>query len=155
MALSVQKLRNAPVTSLGFVTVATPGTPVPLSINIDANNTNAPGTANPPPAQFPSTGTEWSPNFRGFAISGFKPGANNNGMVPNSGYVYLLTAPAAGGSGNRSDSGSIVGVILPGTSFFFPPSGTSLDLFSPYTLYLDADTANDGGLVVAYGAGGQ
>lgn len=152
MALSVQKLRGQSATSLGFVQVATSGTPVPLSLNIDPTGINSPGTPNPPPAQFPGPGTEWSPAFRSFHVQGYKPGSNNNGMVVNAGNIYLMMA-AAGGPGNRSDSGAIIAVIAAGADYFFPPGGTSLDMFSPYYLYLDADNSGDGGLVAAYGGG--
>jgi hypothetical protein len=149
MALSIQKARGSAV-SLGFVNVPTIGTPVPLSTNIDSNNSNSPGNVSAPPPQFPGTQTESSPSFRAFHIQGFKPGANNNGMVVNSGNVYLLMA-AAGGAGNRSDSGSIIAVIAPGADYFFPPDGSGNTRFSPYYLYLDADSNNDGGLVAGYG----
>jgi hypothetical protein len=131
------------------VNVTTPGTPVPLSVNIDANNTNAPGTAFPAPPQFPGTQTEFTPTFRSFGIQAYKPGANNNGMVATSGNIYLMMAPA-GGTGNRADSGSILKVIPSGTDYFFPPDGFGRTRFSPYYLYLDSDNANDGGLVVGY-----
>jgi hypothetical protein len=152
MALSVQSLRGSPICSLGFVKVTTSGTPVPLSINIDANNTNAPGTANPPPASFPGPGMEWTPVFRGFAVQGFKPGSGNNGMVANTGNIYLLMA-AAGGTGNKNDSGAIVKVIQPSGDYFFPSPNPGCDMFSPYYLYLDADVSGEGGLVTAYGGG--
>ena len=152
MALSVQKLRGAAVTSLGYVNVPTPGTPVALSVNIDANNSNAPGTAFPPSAAGPAgTQTEYSPSFRGYTIWGYKPGAANNGMIVNTGNVYLLTAPAANGSGNRTDSGSIIAIIAAGNRYDFFPDGTGRSALTPYSLFLDSDNANDGGLVTAYG----
>jgi hypothetical protein len=155
MAISVQKLRGAAATSLGFIQVTTSGNAVPLSTNIDANNVNAPGTLNQPVAQFPGTQTEYSPSFRGYKIYGFKPAANNaGGMVVNTGSIYLLSAPAGTGSGNRSDPGSILAIIGAGNSETFPPEGTGLTAFSPYNLYLDADNNNDGALVVAYGGSG-
>jgi hypothetical protein len=153
MALSVYKLRGGPVTPLGYINVPTAGTPVPLSANIDANNSNAPGTVFPPPSGiFPITQTEMTPAFRGFTIQAYKPAANNNGMVATSGNVYLMAA-AAGGSGNRTDSGAMIAVIPSGTEYTFPPEATGLTMFSPYYLYLDTDNNNDGGLVTAYGGG--
>ena len=148
MGLSKQRLRAQPICSLGFVKVATAGTPVALSVNIDANNVNAPGT--PTAGPFPNNADEYTPSFRGFQLQGFQPAANNNGMVPNAGYVYLLQA-AAGGNGNRTDSGCMLAVLAPGGSVWYPPDGTGRDAFSPYTLYLDADNNNDGALVVAFG----
>jgi hypothetical protein len=154
MANSIQKLKGAPVTPLGFVKVTTPGTPVAFSANIDANNTNSPSTPYPPPDNFPGAGTEYAGSFRGFAIQTYQPNGNNQSIpyIPNVGNVYLMVA-AAGGSGNRFDSGSLVKIIPPGADFFFPSPGTGRDMFSPYTLFLDADNGNDGAIVVAYGGG--
>lgn len=150
MALSVQKLRGSAV-SLGFVAVANNGTVASLAVNVDANNANAPGTVFPAPPQFPGTQTEFSGSFRGFHIQGYKPGNNNNGMVVNTGNIYLMQAPSPGGSGNRSDSGAMIAVIAGGADYFFPPDGTGNTRFSPYTLYLDADVNGEGGLVAGYG----
>lgn len=152
MPLSVYKSLRGSAVPLGFVQVSNSGTAVPLSKNIDANNGNAPGTVFPNPPQFPGSQTEFSPSFRSFNIFGWQPAANNNGMQLNSGNIYLLAAPAGNGSGNRSDSGAMLAIIPPGGQYTYPPSGAHFDRFSPYTLYLDADSNNDGGLVVAYGA---
>lgn len=154
MALSNQKLRGLAATSLGFVKVTTIGTAVPLSLNIDSNNNNAPGTAYGPTDTSADSGkSEYSPRFRGFVIYGFKPGASNNGMVANTGQIYLLQAAQGSGSGNRSDSGAILAIIGSGNNYQFPPEGMSFDWFSPYYLYLDGDNNGDGGLVTAYGGG--
>jgi hypothetical protein len=156
MANSVQKVRGLPICSLGFVQVATPGTVVPLSVNIDANNTNSPSTATGPVSSFPGPGQEYTPAFRGFHLQGFQPYTGNNNSAPrwqpNAGNVYLLMA-AAGGSGNRSDAGCVLGIITPGADFWWPPEGAALQMFSPYFLYLDSDSANDGALTVAFGGG--
>jgi hypothetical protein len=148
MSLSVQKMRGGPFWPLGFVQVANNGTPVCIMANVDANNNNAPGTPS-----VPGQSSEYSPSFRGLGIQGYKPGNNNNGMVANTGNVYLLAAPA-GGSGNRSDSGSIVKVIAPGQDFFYPPEALGIDRFSPYTLYLDADVNGEGAQMVGYSPAG-
>ncbi len=153
MSLSVQKLRGNPATALGFVTVPTPGTPVNLMVNLDANNNNAPGTPNPPPGAFPSTKTEYSPNCRGFSVQGYQPGNNNNGMIPNTGNIYLLMFPSPGGSGNLTDTGCMLKVIGPTEDFFFPPDGRGQEMFSLYNYRLDADVAGEGGLITAWGGG--
>jgi hypothetical protein len=152
MALSIQKLRGAPVCPLGFVKVVTSGVPVPLSVNIDANNVNAPGTATFPPGQYPGPATEFTPACRGISILGFKPNNNNSGTQPNSGNLYLLVSPSPGGAGNLSDYGCLVAIIGPAQSFFYPPE-FSPDMFSPYSLFLDSDVSGEGGFVVAYGGG--
>ena len=159
MANSTQKLIGNPIVALGYVNVPATGTPVPLSINIDPSNNNAPGTAYPPPPAWPGMQTEITPTMRGFVLWGFKPGpgngtGNNGAMVSNVGNVYLLQAAAAGGSGNKSDTGAIVAIIGPGNSYSFPPEGFQGLRFSPYYLWIDTDANNEGALVTAYAGGG-
>ena len=152
MALSKQQMRGGPVWPLGFVQCANNGTKVCIMVNVDPSNLNAPDTPNPPTPSFPSNKSEYTPTFKGIGIQGYKPGANNNGMVVNTGNVYLLSA-AAGGTGNRADSGSIIKVITPGSDFFYPPPNPGLDMFSGYYLYLDVDVDGEGALVTGYGGG--
>ncbi len=147
MPLSVQKMTGGPVWPLGAVIVPTSGTPVCIMHNIDANNNSAPETATYPGN---AVGYEFTPTLRGLSVYGLKPGANNNGLVLNAGNIYLLTRPAGNGSGNRTDSGSIIAMIGPGQTFFYPPEAAMLDQFSPYSLFIDADSNNDGGLCVGW-----
>lgn len=151
MSQSIQKQPGGPVWPLGFIQVASNGTPVCIMHNVDANNVNSPATPNPPPAQFPGPGAEYTRTFKGLSVYGFQPGNGNVGMVPNVGNVYLLLAAAGGGAGNRTDAGSIVGIIPPGTNYFYPPPNPGSDRFSPYFLYIDADTNNDGAIIVGLG----
>jgi hypothetical protein len=111
---------------------------------VDANNVNAPGV---PTSNLSS---EYSPACRGLGLQGFFPNANNSGMQPNVGNIYLMV-PAAGGNGNLTDFGSMVKVIASGSDFFYPPENAGVDLFNPYGLFLDADVAGDGALVTLYG----
>lgn len=152
MALSVQKSGGGPVWPLGCIIVATPGTPICVMSLIDPNNLNAPGAQVSGP--FPASAKEWTYNFRGIGIQGYHAAANNNGMVANNGQVYLLSPPSNnGGPGNRSDSGSMIKIIGPGVDFFYPSPSPGVDFISPYNLFIDADTAGDGALIVAYGGG--
>ena len=143
MALSVQKGRGAAIWPLGFVPVANNGTPACIMVNVDANNVNAPGSVSN------SSTSEYTPSAAGIGIQGYKPGNNNNGMVANTGNVYLLVA-SAGGSGNRADSGSMVKVIPAGVDLFIPIDPTGGMRISPYYLYLDADVNGEGALVTLY-----
>jgi hypothetical protein len=152
MANSIQKLRGAAVTPLGFVKVTTAGTPVNFMVNLDPAGNNAPATGTGPAMPY-GTDVPYSPACRGFGIQGYKQGAGNT-IVVNTGNVYLLVAPAAGGSGNNQDAGAICKVIPAGADFFYPPDAANLDRISPYYLYLDADNSGDGAIVVAYGASG-
>ena len=152
MPNSVIKKCGGPAWPLGCIVVPSPGTPVPLSSLIDANNNSAPGT---PTLGYPNAGNEYTPNLAGLSISGYHQGGNNNAaMVPNTGNIYLLVPKAGNGSGNASDAGCMVAIIPSTAQYFFPPDFFA-GLFSPYTLYLDADNANDAGLCVGYTQSGS
>jgi hypothetical protein len=146
MALSVQKGYTAPVWAAGYINVDTAGAPVNVMKNIDSANTNNPNTVSG------NNATEYTRACRAIAFQGYKPGANNNGMVVNSGYVYILCAPA-GGTGNRADSGSIMKVLPPGGDYVLQAITPGADMFSPYQVWIDCDNNNDGALVTIYGAG--
>lgn len=144
MANSVLKNNTGPIWPFGCVVVPTPGTPVRITVNIDANNNNAPES---------TTGTEWSVAFRSIWFAGFHQDANNN-MQPNNGNIYVMMNPS-GGSGNRTDAGAMVMIVQAGTTAPLPASLASPgDRFSPYKFYLDADTANDAALVTCVGPQG-
>ena len=96
MALSISSTRGGPMWPLGFIKVPTIGTPVALSSLIDPTNLNSPNTATGPGGGPITNQQEYTISFRGLSIFGYKPGANNNGMVANSGNIYLLGAPAGG-----------------------------------------------------------
>ena len=148
MSLSVLKNRSAPVWPLGFIGVVTPGVPVSIMSLVDPSNNNAPGTATGPNVdEYPWTAIAIS-------FQCYKPGAGNNGMVPCTGPVYLLTNPSSGGSGNRSDSGCMLKVFQP-TGDYAYPTGVSGLVFSPYNLFIDADNAGDGVLALLYGGQGR
>jgi hypothetical protein len=153
MANSVQKLRGAAVTPLGFVKVTTPGTPVCIMNNLDPANNSSPKTATGPYLGPYGADVPYSPAMRGFGFQGFKQNADNT-VSPNTGNVYILVAPAGVGSGNNQDTGAMVKVLPSGYDYFYPPEGANIDRTSPYFLFLDADTAGDGAIVVAYGASG-
>jgi hypothetical protein len=152
MANSIQRMSGLPIVSLGFVKVTTAGNAVAISANIDANNVNSPNNANPPPPQYPSSASEMTPRAHAFTLWGYKPG--NNGLVPNANNIYFLMAPTGNNTGNKGDTGAILGVIGPGNNFTWPPSGYSASAMSPYFYYVDADSNNDGAVVCAHGCEG-
>lgn len=150
MPLSVQRSYTAAVWPIGYVNVPAAGTPVNIMSRIDANNVNAPGN----PSNNTTVGTEYTRACRAIAFQGYQPGANNNGMIPNNGNVYIMVAAAGNGSGNRTDSGSIIKVLPPGGDFVLSAITPGWnDMFSPYSIFLDADNNNDGASVVIYGGG--
>jgi hypothetical protein len=146
MAFSIHRDRTGPEWPLGYVNDSNNGTPVCLMVNVDANNYGAPNSGTN------SNVPEYSSVCRAIGIQGYHPGNNNNGMVNNTGNIYLLRAPA-GGSGNRSDPGAMVKIIPPGGDFFFTIDGTGQTMFSPYNYFIDSDVNNEGALCTLYGMG--
>lgn len=151
MALSVQQQRTGPDWALGYINVANNGTPVNIMSLVDPNNYNAPNSASN------VNTSEYTPRTKQIQFIGMHPGNNNNGMVPNTGYVYVLCPAQGNGTGNRSDSGSIVTVIPPGGGTYPLPIslGDSDTQFSPYRYSLDADVNGEGCLVTLVGVRGQ
>ena len=151
MALSVQQQRTGPDWPLGYINVANNGTPVNIMSLVDPNNNNHPNTASN------SNTSEYTPRAKQIQFIGMHPGANNNGMVPNTGYVYVVCPAQANGLGNRSDPGAIVTVIPPGGGTYPLPIslGDSDTQFSPYRYSLDADVNGEGALVTLVGLRGQ
>lgn len=144
MANSVQSLFTVPMTSLGYVNVPTSGTPVRLTVNVDANNNYAPET---PVGPGTTNGPNYTPTGHRLFFQGYHPAANNNGMILNTGNVYLMMAAANNGSGNKTDSGAMLFVIPPGGTATWPASEVDRNTISPYKFYLDADSNNEGALV--------
>lgn len=146
MANTILQDKWGPDFPLGYVNVTANGTPVRITVNVDANNTNAPET----PSN--STTQEWQAKFQQIMFQGFKPAANNNGMVPNTGYVYILrfNANNANTSGNKTDYGVYVSVLGPGQTIFLASGSWVNDVFSPYRYALDSDSNNEGALVTGW-----
>jgi len=131
---------------LGFVPVANNGTPVNIMSRVDANNNWAPQSAN----------SEYTVACHKVLLQGFKPGTNNNGMIPNSGFVYILRSLGpgnnnSGGPQNRTDSGAIVQVLSPGGQVILPSDEYQGPNITPYRYTLDCDTDGDGALVTLLG----
>lgn len=142
MANTVLLDRQGPDWPLGYVNVTTAGTPVRITTNIDANNTNAPETASN------ATTNEYTPTFQQMMFQGFKPAAANNGAIVNTGNVYILRNAANGsGSGNKTDFGVYVAILQPGQTLFLASGATVNDVWSPYRYALDSDSNNEGAFI--------
>jgi hypothetical protein len=113
-------------------------------VNVDPSNNNAPETNSN------SNTASYTTAYRTFAIQGYKPGNNAVAMVANTGNIYLLLAPTGNKTGNKSDTGCMVKVIAPGAEYFLPIDPTGQMAHSIYRYFIDSDSGNDGGLVVAY-----
>ena len=157
MALSVMQDFFGVDWPLGFVSVANNGTPVGIMKNVDPNNNWAPGTDAGGPSGNNANKAEYTPTTHKIFFQGYHPGTNNNGMVVNSGYVYILrkTGPTgnnAGGPMNREDSGAIVQILPPGGQAILPADEYDGPTISPYRYMLDVDVDGEGALVTLIGA---
>jgi len=136
MANSIQKSPQGPLWVLGLIAVATPGTPVSMMNNVDPARTNAPETGTS------SLTAEYTVRAQQIVIQGMKSNAGT-GLVNNTGNIYVCVKGAGGGSGNRTDTGSIVLTIAPGLTGVIASAPLNRNVFSPYQLYIDADNAGD------------
>lgn len=140
MTNSIQKNPNGPLWPLGFISVATPGTPANFMSVVDPTNVNAPDSATS------ATATEYTPRCQEFIIVAQKPGASH-GTQLNTGNVYICVPGTGTGTGNRDDTGSIIIPLVPGAVFFLSSAFINMNVWSPYKLLVDADNAGDGVLV--------
>ena len=142
---------------LGFIAVANNGTPVNIMSLVDANNTNAPGTATAP--GLPAVSAEYTPGCHKIFFQGYHPAANNaGGMVVNTGNVYILRSLGpgnsnSGGAQNRSDTGAIVQVLAPGGGVTIPAEEFAGPRISPYRYTIDVDIDGEGALVTLIDCG--
>jgi hypothetical protein len=109
-------------------------------INVDPGFVNAPESATSQILM-----QEYTVRAEEIMIQSYKPGAAH-GMTRNTGNIYVLRK-AVQGSGNRDDTGAIVGVLEPGQTFFVDASAMNRNVWNPYRYYIDADNANEGALV--------
>lgn len=142
---------------LGFIAVANNGTPVNIMALVDPTNANAPGRNTGIPGT-PAIAAEYTPTCHKIFIQAFKPGNNNNGMVPNTGYIYILKSLGpgnqnGGGPQNRADAGAMVAILPPGGVFTLPADEREGPMISPYHYTIDSDTDGDGALCVLVGCG--
>lgn len=138
MANSVLKIKGGPMWPLGFIGIVTPGTPVLLSSYIDPNNYNAPGVFNA------AQSDEYvQARFNQIMIQAIKPGATH-GWQRNVGNVYVLMSGDGTGSANRDDQGVLIAYLEPGQNYIINPSAQNRDVYSPYSFWVDGDTAADG-----------
>jgi hypothetical protein len=146
LANSIQKDVFGPLWPLGLITVAASGTPVNLmsvvdpSLNIWNPATPTPGTSGAITENIP----EYTVAAQQLLIWGVK---SVGPYVANAGTVYILEKGAGGGSGNKTDPGSIIGIIQPGGSIVIGSAASNRNVFNPYLLYVDADNSNDSVLV--------
>jgi hypothetical protein len=139
VANSIQRDPGGPDWPLGFIGVVTPGTPVGFMSVVDPTSDNAPGT--------PTNTTNYQYTVRAeeIMVQAFKPAAA--GTQVNTGNIYIVRRGSGGGSGNRSDTGSIVATLVPGQTLFFTAAAVNVNVWSPYRYSIDADNSGDGAFV--------
>lgn len=143
--MAVQINLAGPFWPLGNIVVPTPGNSVCVMSLVDANNNSAPETISGGggPGAAAQTGFATTPVFHAIRIQGLKAGANNNGLVNNSGNIYVCIGTA--NTNNRNDYGCVMAVIAAGASETIRLLEVDRDTGSPYKIRIDADTANDAG----------
>lgn len=134
MANSVHQDRQGPDWPLGSIAVPTPGTPVSIMSLVDSGSVNAPESATS------STSSEYAPRAQQIVFQAFKASVT---PPTNATAIYIVRKGVGGGSGNRSDLGTIVAILSPGTTFILSSSALNRDVFNPYRYFIDADSAND------------
>ncbi len=149
---SVSKSREGPIWPLGAIAVPTPGTPVSIMSLVDAAKVNAPETQDQPGS--PTAG-QWEYTPRAWKILIQSGKATTHGIAVNTGNIYILI-PGVQGAGNRDDYGAMI-AYLPPSAATGQPSQLVLDtaalnrnIYSPYQIFIDADTAADGALVTLF-----
>lgn len=142
--MAVQINPAGPFWPLGNIVVGTPGSSVCVMSLVDANNNSAPETVSGGggPGAAGQVGFATTPTFHAIRIQGLKAGANNNGLVNNSGNIYVCIGTA--NTNNRNDYGCVVQMIAPGVTQDIRLLEVDRDTASPYRVRIDADTANDG-----------
>ena len=144
MTLSVRQDINGPEWPLGLIVVATPGTPVSIMSLVDSSSLGDPNTKAGPPGG-PVGAREYPPRCNQIEFQGFKGNAGV-GLINNTGNIYIIRRGGTG-SGNRTDYGTIVTVLVPGGSKVLGASALNRDVYSPYDYLIDADNAGDSCLV--------
>ena len=145
MANSVHQDRFGPDWPLGNIVVTAPGTQVSIMSLVDSGNVNSPSTATGPGA---SASDEYTVNAQAIIIQPGKGGGATK-LSANTGNIYLVRRPTAGGGGT-ADVGVVIAMIKPtDPPYTLQASAVVKNIFNLYRYFLDADTANDAANVTA------
>lgn len=144
MANSIMQDRQGPDWPLGFIKVATPGTPVGIMSVVDPNNYNDPGAATS------THSDEYTPRAQRLMFMGYQPESSGAAYIPNMGNVYIVRKPTSAGSGGKADSGVLVKILAPAETWEIDAAALNRNTFSPYRYSIDADNANDGAMVTLF-----
>lgn len=126
---------HGPIWPLGFIEVASKGTPVDIMSVVDPGSLNDPNSSN-----ISGATREYTVRCQQLIFQGYKP--DTHGMQRNTGNIYIVLR-----GGDRDDYGLMLKVLEPGETFYLSSAPTVRDVFGPYDIYLDADNNGDGALV--------
>ena len=151
MANSVHLDKQGPVWPLGNVVVAVAGTPVRITNLVDSAAANAPETAvgGPTVSGTAGVGDEYTSRAQQIIFQAYKAGVGPPALANNTGLLYILKKGAGGGTGNKTDLGTIIAVLSPGQTFTLGSAAFSRNVFNIYEYFVDADTNGDACQVTA------
>lgn len=138
MANTVFKRAQGSFWPLGVIVVPTPGTPVNIMSLVDSSLVNAPEAATS------ATSNEYTVVAQQIFFQAFIAGAAPPKLTASTGNVYVIMKPIGGGAG---DTGVVISVIPSGQSLSIGSAALNRNVFNPYEIYLDVDTASDGAIV--------
>jgi hypothetical protein len=138
MANSVQKNPEGPFWPVGNIVVVTPGTYVSVMSLVDPSSLNAPET----PTSYGGQSQEYTVRCQQITFQAFKAGGAPPKLTPNAGNIYIVMKPLSG-AGGVSDVGTVLYVLTPGQTWNLASAALNKDVFSPYQIFIDADTAAD------------
>jgi hypothetical protein len=95
---------------------------------------------NAPTAPVPGTvgANEYTVKCNQIVIQGMKSNAGT-GMTNNTGNIYVILK--GNGSNNRTDTGCILLTVPLGQTAVISPPAMNVEVFNPYLIFLDAETA--------------
>jgi hypothetical protein len=139
MANSVQKNPQGPLWPLGNIVLVTPGIPVSIMSLVDPTSLQAPET----PTTYGGGVQEYTVRAQQITFEAFKAGATPPRFAFNAGNIYIVQKPTAAGGG-AGDVGTVLWILTPGGSWNLGSSARNNNVYSPYELFIDGDTAGDG-----------
>ena len=138
MANSVQKNPQGPLWALGNIVVVTPGTQVSIMSLVDPSLIQAPEI----PTTYGGLVQEYTVRAQQISFQAFKAGGAPPKLTPNTGNIYIIAKPLAG-AGGVADVGTVLWVLTPGQTWNLGSSARNNNVYSPYEIFVDADTAAD------------
>ena len=106
---------------------------------VDPTNLNAPET----PTSFGGSSQEYTVRAQQISFQAYKAGGAPPKLTANTGNIYIIVKPLTG-AGGVTDVGTVLWVLTPGQTWNLGSSARNNNVYSPYEIFIDADTALDG-----------